>query len=66
MSGVLNEWGIMISLKCSSFGKVSYCCFWSRLKTCWSSGEYPFWSSHDHRFELLTCEKNLNSDAKLH
>ena len=38
----LNGWG--------SYGKVS-CCFWEIYsKEPWSSGEYPFWSSHDHGF----------------
>ena len=36
----LNGWG--------SYGKVS-CCFWGEYaQKCWSSGEYPFRSSHDH------------------
>ena len=35
------------------------CCFvWKYAQKCWSSGEYPFRSSHDHGFspfELPTC-----------
>ena len=38
----LNGWG--------SYDKVSCCFIWEK---CWSSGEYPFRSSHDHRFRSL-------------
>ena len=37
-----NGWG--------SYGKVSYCFLEDMLKNHWSSGEYPFWSSHDDGF----------------
>ena len=42
----LNGWG--------SNDKVSCCFVWKYAqKNCWSSGEYPFRSSHDHRFRSL-------------
>jgi len=37
-----------------SYEKVSCCFFWKYAKKkCWSSEEYPFRSSHDHRFWSL-------------
>ena len=41
----LNGWG--------SYGKVRYCFLGDMLKKHWSSGEYPFQSSHDHGFRSL-------------
>ena len=47
----LNGWDIYDSNGWGSYGKVMYCFFW---KICsinsWSSGEYPFRSSHDPGF----------------
>ena len=40
----LNGWGIY---GLNGWGKVSYCFFWWECaQKCWSSGEYPFQSSH--------------------
>ena len=46
----LNVWSINSLNGWSSYGKVNSCFVW---KKCWSSGEYPFRLSHNHRFWSL-------------
>ena len=54
MGGALwfNRWGTYGLNGWSSYDKVSFCFIWKYAQKCWSSGEYPFRSSHDHRFRI--------------